>query len=59
MPSLIDRVTSFGRTPKGQSLFRQAVGRLTGGGDTRKGRGRSRSNRRAGTARRTRAARKR
>jgi hypothetical protein len=38
MPSLIDRVTSFGRSPKGQSMFRQAMNRVTGGNDTRKGR---------------------
>jgi hypothetical protein len=59
MPSLINRVTSFGRSPKGQSLIRKAVGRFTGGNDTRKGRGRARTNRRAGASRRTRGARKR
>ena len=53
MPSLIDRVTTFGRSPKGQSLIRQAVDRFTGGNDTRKG------SRRAGAGRRTRPARKR
>jgi|GEM_PF-5661879 len=51
MPSLIDRVTSFGRSPKNQSLIRQAMSRFTGGDDTRKGRrragaGRARSGRR-------------
>jgi hypothetical protein len=59
MPSLINRVTSFGRSRKGQSLIRQAVGRFTGGNDTRKGRARARPTRRAGANRRTRAARKR
>jgi hypothetical protein len=45
MPSLIDRVTTFGRSPKGQGLIRQAMNRFSGGGgDTRKGR-------RAGTRR--------
>jgi hypothetical protein len=48
MPSLIDRVTTFGRSSKGQSLIRQAMGRLTGGNDTKKGR------RRGGASRRTR-----
>ena len=37
MPSLIDRVTSFGRSPKGQGLIRQTMSRFTGGKDTRKG----------------------
>ena len=59
MPSLINRVTSFGRSPKGQSLIQKAVSRFTGGNDTRKGRGRVRTNRGAGANRRTRAARKR
>jgi hypothetical protein len=53
MPSLINRVTSFGRSPKGQSLIRQAVSRFSGGNDARKGR------RRGGGTRRTRATRKR
>jgi hypothetical protein len=53
MPSLIDRVTSFGRSPKGQGLIRQAVGRFTGGNDTRKGR------RRVSAGRRSRPTRKR
>ena len=45
MPSLIDRVTTFGRSPKRQSLIRQAMNRFSGGGaDTKKGR-------RAGTRR--------
>ena len=45
MPSLMNRVTGFGRSPKGQSLIRQAMSRLSGGGgDTKKGR-------RAGTRR--------
>ena len=55
MASLIDRVTSFGRSQKGQGLIKQAVGRFTGGKDTRKAGGR----RRAGANRRARAARKR
>jgi hypothetical protein len=59
MPSLIDRVTRFGRSPKGQSLVQKAVSRFTGGNDSRKGRGRARTNRRAGVNRRTRAARRR
>lgn len=37
MASLINRVTSFGRSPKGQSLIRQAMSRFSGG-DTKKGR---------------------
>jgi hypothetical protein len=50
MPSLINRVTSFGRSQKGQSLIQKAMSRVSGGGDTRKTR------RRGGTAgRRTRA----
>jgi hypothetical protein len=53
MPSLIDRVTSFGRSPKGQGLIRQTMSRFTGGKDTRKG------GRGSGTTRRRRAARKR
>jgi hypothetical protein len=53
MPSLIDRVTSFGRSPKGQSMFRQAMNRLTGDNDTRKGRRGGGANRRKqGTRRR-------
>ena len=54
MPSLIDRVTRFGRSPKGQSLIRDAMNRVTGGGDTRKS---SRSTSRRGAAgRKTRTA---
>jgi hypothetical protein len=53
MPSLIDRVTTFGRSPKGQSLIRQAMSRFTGEKDTKKGR------RRAGGSRRARPTRKR
>jgi hypothetical protein len=50
MPSLIDRVTGFGRSQKGQSMIQKAMSRVTGGNDTRKGR------RRGGAAnRRTRA----
>ncbi len=50
MPSLIDRVTSFGRSQKSQSLIQKAMSRVTGGNDTRKAR------RRGGAAnRRTRA----
>jgi hypothetical protein len=53
MPSLIDRVTSFGRSPKGQTMFRQAMNRLTGDNDTRKGRrGGGANRRRRGTRRR-------
>jgi len=52
MPSLIDRVTSFGRSPKGQSMFRQAMNRLTGDNDTRKGRRGTGSTRRKRNARR-------
>lgn len=65
MPSLFNRVTSFGRTPKGQSLIRQAMSRLSGdGGDNKKGRrpGTRRgagARRGAGTRSRTRAMRKR
>jgi hypothetical protein len=44
MPSLIDRVTTFGRSPKSQGVIRQAMNRFSGGGDTKKGR-------RAGTRR--------
>ena len=62
MPSLINRVTSFGRSPKGQSLIRQAMSRFSGGGDTKKGRrpGTRRgagARRGAGTRSRTRATR--
>jgi hypothetical protein len=61
MPSLIDRVTRFGRSQKGQSLIRQAMSRVTGGSDTRKGRRRSngKGGRRSNAGRRTRAARRR
>ena len=52
MPSLINRVTSFGRSPKGQSMIRQAMSRLTGGNDTRKGRRGGGANRRRRPARR-------
>jgi hypothetical protein len=53
MPSLIDRVTSFGRSRKGQSLIRQTMSRFTGGNDTRKGRrGGGGNRRRRGTRRR-------
>jgi hypothetical protein len=53
MPSLIDRVTSFGRNPKNQSRIREAMSRLTGGDDTRKGRrGGGANRRRRGTRRR-------
>jgi hypothetical protein len=55
MPSLINRVTSFGQSKKGQSLIQQAVGRFTGGKGSRKAGGR----RRAGANRRSRVARKR
>jgi hypothetical protein len=48
MPSLIDRVTRFGRSQKGQSMIRQAVGRFSGGSSNRKG------GRRRGPNRRTR-----
>jgi hypothetical protein len=54
MPSLINRVTSFGQSKKGQGLIQQAVGRFTGGKDSRKG-----GRRRAGGNRRSRVARKR
>jgi hypothetical protein len=59
MPSLIDRVTTFGRSQKNQSRIRQAMSRLTGGNDTGKGRRRGNTKRRGSTNRRTRAARKR
>ena len=66
MPSLMNRVTSFGRTPKGQSHIRQAMSRLSGGGDTNTKQGRRSGTRRGagarrggGTRTRTRAARKR
>jgi hypothetical protein len=49
MPSLIDRVANFGRSPKGQSLVRQAMSRFSGG-DTRKG-GRRATTRRGGARR--------
>jgi hypothetical protein len=52
MPSLINRVTSFGRSPKGQSMIRQAMSRFTGGNDTRKGRRGTGSTRRKRSARR-------
>jgi hypothetical protein len=53
MPSLIDRVTSFGRNPKNQSRIREAMSRLTGGDDTRKARrGGGANRRRRGTRRR-------
>ena len=53
MPSLIDRVTSFGRSPKAQSRIREAMSRFTGGNDTRKGRrGRAANRRTRGTRRR-------
>jgi hypothetical protein len=31
MPSLIDRVTRFGRSPQGKSLIQKATERLSGG----------------------------
>jgi hypothetical protein len=53
MPSLIDRVTGFGRNPKNQSRIREAMSRLTGGNDTRRGRrGGGANRRRRGTQRR-------
>jgi len=54
MPSLFDRVTRFSRSPKGQSMIREAMNRVTGGGETRKG-SRSTSRRSAG-GRKTRTA---
>jgi hypothetical protein len=52
MPSLIDRVTSFGRSQKSQSMIRQAMSRFTGGNDTRKGRRGAGANRRRRAPRR-------
>ena len=37
MPSLLNRVTAFGRSPKGQSMIRQAMSRFGGGGDAKRG----------------------
>ena len=59
MPSLLNRVTAFGRSPKGQSMIRQAMSRFGGSGDAKKGRrggtrrtaGRTRSAGRARTMR--------
>ena len=39
MPSLLNRVTAFGRSPKGQSMIRQAMSRFGGTGNAKKGRG--------------------
>ena len=52
MPSLIDRVTSFGRNPKNHSRIREAMSRFKGGNDTRKGRRGGGANRRTGGTRR-------
>jgi len=49
MASLLNRVTSFGRSSKGQGLIRQAMSRF-GGGDARTGR---RSTGRRNSARRS------
>jgi hypothetical protein len=38
MPSLLNRVTAFGRSPKGQSMIRQAMSRFGGNGNAKKGR---------------------
>ena len=58
MPSLLNRVTAFGRSPKGQSMIRQAMSRFGGSGNAKKSRrggrtagGRTRSVGRARTMR--------
>jgi hypothetical protein len=54
MPSLIDRITSFSRTPAGHGLMRQVQERLSGGKGRAKGGGRRAkggASRRARTAR--------
>jgi hypothetical protein len=36
MPSLIDRVTSFGRSPQGRSLIQKATDRFSGGSNQKR-----------------------
>jgi hypothetical protein len=51
MPSLINRIANFSRTPQGRGLMAQVQERLTGGGGRSKSRGRSRSAARRTTGR--------
>jgi hypothetical protein len=44
MPSLIDRVTRFARSPQGKSLIQKATDRISGGSE--KGRGKPPARRR-------------
>ncbi len=49
MPSLINRVTSFGRSPQGRSALQKAMNRFTGGGSTGHGGSTGRTTGRRGT----------